>query len=496
MPRLLRRRHPLPWRCEAELEHGGESAAMEAAGARRSPGVAHRADRHLGLGTAEAGRQGLALRPARSTAPTGREPRPAGTWRNPLEQPGRCRPNAYYGGLQAENEGDGNEGLEVGTLAVTFPPDHAPGKIERPLKVFSFSLRDEDPDRDVVISELRSFGDGHAAWAVELRATGRDQAFIYVHGFQTSFEQAASARRSARLRPRLRPRGRLPRRAHALQLAVARRGRRLHLDYDTSFESIEAFNLFLDMVKEQAGIRRVHVIAHSMGNRVVAEALYVRACGPSRSSTNSCWRRPTSGRAVSRTGSCASCRAWRRGSRSTSRTTTGRWSCRAGSAWTSPGRPGRRRAARGEPRRRPLRRGQRLDPRHRLPRPRLLRESRLDAGRHLLPAQGHARARPAAPCPRRLRRQFRPPLEPPTIARPSMSCTSPRKPAGTRSRKPFLTEMMYRLIPRTVTHLGYTEFKARRLTGDGLIPKPLGARLPCLSKHKESERPSRSSIRM
>ena len=30
------------------------------------------------------------------------------------------------------------------------------------------------------------------------------------------------------------------------------------------------------MVKKQAGIRRVHVIAHSMGNRVVAEALYAR----------------------------------------------------------------------------------------------------------------------------------------------------------------------------------------------------------------------------
>lgn len=47
-------------------------------------------------------------------------------------------------------------------------------------------------------------------------------------------------------------------------------------DYETSFESIDAFNRFLDLVKKQAGIRRVHIIAHSMGNRVVTEALYAR----------------------------------------------------------------------------------------------------------------------------------------------------------------------------------------------------------------------------
>jgi esterase/lipase superfamily enzyme len=187
---------------------------------------------------------------------------------------GTCRPGAYFGGLPA---GDGTQGLDVGTLTVTFPPGHAPGKIERPFQVFTVSLRDEDPDRDVVISELRSFGGDHAAWARELRAAGRDQAFIYVHGFETTFDQAA--RRAAQI-------------AYDLDFDLEQDFRGVPMlfswpsrggidayvaDYDASFESIDAFNRFLDLVKTEAGIRRVHVIAHSMGNRVVAEALYDRA---------------------------------------------------------------------------------------------------------------------------------------------------------------------------------------------------------------------------
>lgn len=190
-----------------------------------------------------------------------------------------CRPDAFYSGLPADEAGDGTKGLEVGTLAVTFPPNHVRGKIERPLQVFSFTLRDERPDRDVVISELRSFAD-QAAWAAELRATGRDQAFIYVHGFETTFDQAA--RRAAQL-------------AYDLDFDLEKDFRGVPMlfswpsrggidayvaDYDASFEAIDAFNRFLDLVKQQAGIHRVHVIAHSMGNRVVAEALYARGQRP------------------------------------------------------------------------------------------------------------------------------------------------------------------------------------------------------------------------
>ncbi len=192
------------------------------------------------------------------------------------DAPGRCSPNSYYDGLKAENASDGTPALEVGAAKVTFPANHESGKIERPLRVFSFNLQEEDPDDHVVISEIRSFGADHAAWARELRAAGRDQAFIYVHGFETSFAQAAQ--RAAQI-------------AYDLDFDVDEDFRGVPMlfswpsrggvdayvaDYDTSYESIYAFNRFLDLVKKQAGIRRVHIIAHSMGNRVVTEALFAR----------------------------------------------------------------------------------------------------------------------------------------------------------------------------------------------------------------------------
>lgn len=199
----------------------------------------------------------------------------AGTAASRWDSVGRCRPNIYYSGLPADST-DGDGGLEVGTAAVTFPPAHEPGKLERPLQVFSFSVRDEDPDKDVVISELRSFGGDEAGWVDELRATGRDQAFIYVHGFGTTFDQAT--RRAGQLAYDLDFDLDEDFRGVPMLFSWPSRGglEAYAADYDASFESIQAFNDFLDLVKARAGIRRVHVIAHSMGNRLVAEALFAR----------------------------------------------------------------------------------------------------------------------------------------------------------------------------------------------------------------------------
>ncbi len=131
----------------------------------------------------------------------------------------------------------------------------------------------------MVISELRSYADA-AAWARDLQATGRDQAFIYVHGFQTSFDQAA--RRAAQLAYDLDFDLEADFRGVPMLFSWPSRGAldAYGVDYDASFESIDAFNRFLDLVKKEAGIRRVHVIAHSMGNRVVTEALYARGESP------------------------------------------------------------------------------------------------------------------------------------------------------------------------------------------------------------------------
>ncbi len=192
-----------------------------------------------------------------------------------LDQGTGCKPDGFYGITPAPRRGDRPEesGLEVGMLTVTFPPEHTTGEIERPPKIFTFTLRGQDPNRDVVVSELRSFSGDHAAWVREVKSAGRDQAFIYVHGFETTFADAA--RRAAQV-------------AYDLDFDVSpdfqgltmmyswpSRGGTLNYiaDSDASLHAAATFLQFFDLVKGEAGIRRVHVIAHSMGNRLVAEAL-------------------------------------------------------------------------------------------------------------------------------------------------------------------------------------------------------------------------------
>jgi esterase/lipase superfamily enzyme len=185
-----------------------------------------------------------------------------------------CTPSTFYG--NAPGESQGRLGLEVGTMRVSLPPDHETGKIERPPQIFGFALRDEDPDKDVVIAELRSFTSDYEGWVQAVRSTGRKHAFIYVHGYATTFAEAA--RRAAQV-------------AYDLDFDLDEDFRGLPMvfswpsrggtagylvDYDVSLEAADAFNEFLDLVKLQAGVEFVHVIAHSMGNRVVANALAQR----------------------------------------------------------------------------------------------------------------------------------------------------------------------------------------------------------------------------
>jgi esterase/lipase superfamily enzyme len=140
--------------------------------------------------------------------------------------------------------------------------------------VFSIALRSEDPSRDVVISELSSFGTDYEAWTRAVKGTGKNDAFIYVHGYYTSFESAA--RQAGQLAFDLE----IDRDFNGVPMLYTWPSRGTldgyFLDYDTSFAATRAFNQFLDLVKQRAGVARIHIVAHSMGNWLVANALHDR----------------------------------------------------------------------------------------------------------------------------------------------------------------------------------------------------------------------------
>lgn len=202
------------------------------------------------------------------------EPQQRVAWDGPSSA---CHPIGFYRSAPAMVSPGRSDELEVGTLTVTLPPGHVTGQVERPLSVLSFQLRGEDPMRDVVISDLRSVGTDYDAWLDEVKQAAREDggagkdAVIYVHGFNVSFENAA--RLAGQLAADLDFAG-VP-----MMYSWPSNGGLLSYvaDYDAALDATEAFNHFLDLVNlEKSGVRRVHVIAHSMGNWLVANALRER----------------------------------------------------------------------------------------------------------------------------------------------------------------------------------------------------------------------------
>lgn len=173
-------------------------------------------------------------------------------------------PNAVDGVLTGFG-GDRGE-LAYGIVRVSVPDDHRLGTLEKPRKWrLRFRAR---PGRDVTVGSLSPFmADEFVKAAANLAAgsTSRD-ALVFIHGYRVSFADAA--RRAAQIAYDLQFPGlpmlySWPSEARALRYAV---------DEDNARWSLPHFREFLRLLRDRVGCP-VHVIAHSMGNRVLAEAL-------------------------------------------------------------------------------------------------------------------------------------------------------------------------------------------------------------------------------
>ncbi len=184
-----------------------------------------------------------------------------GTNRAPERDAGVDRPNDYYG------KEDGGK-LELGTLTVSFPDDHSSGQIERP-RFYRLEFR-EDPEKHVMIVALEPELE-EAEWLGRLKAAGRNEAFVFVHGYNTRFD--AAAWRAAQIAYDLDFAGvpmmySWPSVGGGLAGLVA-----YERDEEMVARAVPHFRRFIKLATEAEGIDSVHVIAHSMGNRLVTAAL-------------------------------------------------------------------------------------------------------------------------------------------------------------------------------------------------------------------------------
>jgi esterase/lipase superfamily enzyme len=157
--------------------------------------------------------------------------------------------------------------LELGTCEVSIPKLHEVGELESP-SVLRLEFR-EDPNRHVVLMGIqpepadRFFTDLHEC----VGRSSQKSAFVFVHGYNVGFEDAA--RRTAQIAYDLKFEGApiffsWPSQAGILEYAV-----------DETNVSWAAPHLlrFLTDVAEKSGAERIHLIAHSMGNRALTSAL-------------------------------------------------------------------------------------------------------------------------------------------------------------------------------------------------------------------------------
>lgn len=180
-------------------------------------------------------------------------------------------------GLPDHPDFSGERGGEVslGNVFVSIPTTHRIGEVERPWRRILLGViplsEDEDPKRHFTIQRIESLDQQtfveELQKSVEESEGYEDQALVFIHGYNVSFD--AAAYRTAQL-------------AYDLQFDGApifyswpSRGSIEDYEYDqNSVRQARPFlKEFLEMVRAESGAEVIHLIAHSMGNDPLMEVL-------------------------------------------------------------------------------------------------------------------------------------------------------------------------------------------------------------------------------
>lgn len=171
----------------------------------------------------------------------------------------------------AEFYGAGRGQLETGIALVTVPDDHTPGQLETP-SVWKLEFS-PDPVRHVTLQSVTPMPQDafFSRMRARIDARERREAFIFIHGYNVAFD--AAARRAAQLAHDMNYAG-LP-----ILYSWPSQGSTVGYLSDAAVVQVSARRLsrFLDQVVADSGAATVHIVAHSMGNRALTEALELMA---------------------------------------------------------------------------------------------------------------------------------------------------------------------------------------------------------------------------
>ncbi len=157
--------------------------------------------------------------------------------------------------------------LHYGACEVTVPASHRIGHLESP-RWWRFEFR-PDPAKHITLHNIATLDEGSFFGSVREKVTSSpDQdAFVFVHGFNVSFQDAA--RRAAQMAFDLEFQG------APIIYSWPSKGETLDyvMDEASVIWTVPHLEYFLQSLADRSGAVRIHVIAHSMGNRAVCDAL-------------------------------------------------------------------------------------------------------------------------------------------------------------------------------------------------------------------------------
>jgi esterase/lipase superfamily enzyme len=177
------------------------------------------------------------------------------------------KPHVPDKGVRYGSERSKDGALDLGICQVSIPLSHKLGKLETP-SIVRGELK-EDPAAHVVLHKIdpRPEDDFYKELTKIVGMSSKKEALVFIHGFNVTFEDAA--RRTAQLAYDLKFPG------AAVCYSWPSQGSFWHYTVDEANAEWSASHLkkfLLDLAK-RSGAERIHLIAHSMGNRVLTWAL-------------------------------------------------------------------------------------------------------------------------------------------------------------------------------------------------------------------------------
>jgi esterase/lipase superfamily enzyme len=167
--------------------------------------------------------------------------------------------------------------LELGRALVTVPKQHEVPQVERPwaLRIPYFNVtvyeEAEDPNKHFTMQEIKKLSQEDFLRLVRERLGGssrfKDQALIFVHGYNTAFDNAVY--RTAQIAYDLKFDGAPFLYSWPSGGAVAS----YTYDRESAGASKPHMRKFLEMVVKETGAKAVSIIAHSMGNQPLLDVL-------------------------------------------------------------------------------------------------------------------------------------------------------------------------------------------------------------------------------